>query len=172
MKVDSRADALAELLLHRQVEAFLAREAELADAHRYDDWFALWDDTLTYWVPCAGEAGATPDPSRDVSIVYDDRPRLEERIFRLKTKFAHSQNPRSRLVRAVSNVVIGPFDPAAGGSVQSNVLIGEVRHDRQQVWVGRQRHELVGQAGAWRIRSKRVDLINGDAALPNLTFLI
>ena len=32
------------------VESFLYREARLMDAHRYDEWLALWDDDATYWV--------------------------------------------------------------------------------------------------------------------------
>jgi len=170
--VSADTDGLAALLLQREVEAFLYHEADLADSHRYDDWFALWAPELTYWVPCAGESGAQPDPSREVSIIYDDRARLEERLFRLKTKFAHSQQPRSRLARLVSNVRLDGFGPGTGGSVVSTLALGEVRHDRQVVWMGRQHHELVRDAGRLRIRTKRVDLLNGDAPLPNLTFVL
>ena len=33
------------------VEAFIYREARLADEARYDEWEALWCDQANYWVP-------------------------------------------------------------------------------------------------------------------------
>jgi 3-phenylpropionate/cinnamic acid dioxygenase small subunit len=39
-----------------------------------------------------------------VSIIYDDRARLEDRIYRLMSSAAHSQRPRSRMRRVVGNI--------------------------------------------------------------------
>ena len=56
---------------------FCFREARLADENRYDEWFALWTEDVRYWVPVNID---DYDPDEHVSIIYDDRERLELRI--------------------------------------------------------------------------------------------
>ena len=86
-----------------KVENFLYREARLMDEHAYDEWLALWTDDALYWVPCNEDDF---DPERHVSIVYENKARLEDRIARLKSGAAYAQDPKSRLSRIVSNVEI------------------------------------------------------------------
>ena len=87
---------LAQWAALREVELFLFREAELADQHQYKEWFALWTEELLYWVPCNSDEEAV---GRKIALINDNRPELDERLFRLGTKFAHAQNPKSRLSR-------------------------------------------------------------------------
>ncbi len=65
------------------IERFLYHEARLMDNHRYDDWHALWaeDGPVTYWVPCNDD---DLDPKVNVSIIYDTRTQLRNRITRLR----------------------------------------------------------------------------------------
>lgn len=163
------ARAVAEWAAYREVELFLLREAELADSHRYDEWLALWTRELRYWVPCNQD---DPDPSRHISIVYDDRAALEERLYRLGTRFAHSQRPRSRLSRVVANIVLDDYEPQTGGAVTSRFVLGEERHGRQSLWLGRARHVLVRVEGGLHMKEKKVWLINNDSAMGNLTFIL
>lgn len=154
----------------REVELFLFREAELADQNDYTAWFALWTEQLTYWVPCNSDA---LDPSRNIAIIYDDRPKLEERLYRLGTKFAHSQRPKSRLSRTVANIVLGDdFDPATGGSVSARFVLAEVRNDEQRFWAGRTRYRLVREGGVFKMREKVVFLLANDMPLTNMTFIL
>ena len=83
-----------------QVEAFLYLEARRMDENAYDDWLALWADEALYWVPANRD---DIDPTREVSIVYADRPRLEDRIARLKSGAAYAQDPPSRLRRCFTS---------------------------------------------------------------------
>ena len=154
----------------REAELFLFHEAELADRNAYPAWMALWTQALTYWVPCNSDE---LEPTRKIAIIYDDRPKLEERIYRLGTKFAHSQQPKSRLSRSVSNIVLGDdYDPASGGSVGSRFVLAEVRNDEQRLWAGRTRHVLVREDGKLRMREKVVYLLANDIALSNMTFIL
>jgi 3-phenylpropionate/cinnamic acid dioxygenase small subunit len=155
----------------REVELLLFREAELADSNMYDDWFNLWaKDSLLYWAPCNADI---VEPQRHVSLIYDDRSALEERIFRLNTRHAHSQRPKSRLTRLVSNVILETgFDVQQSGWVSSRFVLSEMRRDRAEVWAGRARHELVREGGTLRIKQKHVFLVNNDAVMGNLTFLV
>ena len=154
----------------REVEEFLFREADLADNHRYDEWLALWTKDARYWVPSNEEE---IDPSRHISVIYDDWKRLDERIFRLKGKHAHAQTPRSRLARVVSNVRLVDFDPERGGTVSSRLVLGEVRLDRQTLWIGKVRHVLVRAVdGQFKMKEKWVYLISNDTPMTNLTFIV
>lgn len=161
--------ALASWVAQREVEQFLFMEAQLADEHRYDEWLALWTQDLLYWAPCNSDEAAI---GRKIALINDNRPELEERLYRLGTKHAHSQNPKSRLTRIVGNVVLQEWDAARGGKVSSRFIVTEVRNHRQLTFAGRMTHLLERQGGELRMREKHVFLANNDIAMPNLTFII
>ena len=149
------------------VEQFLYLEARLQDEHRYNEWEALWaeDDTL-YWVP-RREGG---DPAREVSYIYDNRPRLASRIRQLNTGIRHAQAPQSGLRRLISNIEIAGH--AEGIEVQSNFILIESRRTQLITWAGRTTHFLVPSGATFRIRRKTVLLVNSDEAIDNLAFLV
>lgn len=151
-----------------EVERFLVHEARLMDEHRYKDWLALWaEGECLYWVPCNED---DIDPKRHVSIIHDDRERLQQRVERLASGAALAQEPPPRMRRVVSNLEIA----GEGGdvAVRSNFILALARGEAQQIWAGRSLHVL-GRAGeAFRIRRKTVLLINADQEMPLLQFLI
>jgi 3-phenylpropionate/cinnamic acid dioxygenase small subunit len=152
---------------HEQVRQFLYYEAQLMDEHRYDEWLALWAEGALYWVPSNRDE---IDPKREVSLVYDDAVRLKLRIARLKSGFAHAQEPKSRMRRLISNVVI---EEAEGEVVaSSNFLLAELRRGKQDLFAGRTTHRLRLQDGSFKMKSKKVLLVNNDEPIDNLTFLI
>jgi 3-phenylpropionate/cinnamic acid dioxygenase small subunit len=153
----------------REVELVLFREAELADSNLYKKWLSLWTKELLYWVPCNAD---DIDPARHISLIYDDWPALEERLFRLETNHAHAQRPQSKLTRLVSNVVLQNYDPACGGALTTRFVAVEMRRDRPTIWSGRTHHWLVREEGHLRIKKKQVFLVNNDAPMNNLTFVI
>ena len=154
----------------REVELFLFREAELADSSDYVNWFGLWTEKLLYCVPCNTDEIA---PDKKIAIIYDDRPKLEERLYRLGTKFAHSQRPKSLLSRTVNNIVPGDdYDPEVGGTVTTRFVLAEVRNEEQRFWAGRTRHVLVREGGVLKMREKVVYLLANDLVLGNMTFLL
>lgn len=153
----------------REVELFLYHEAALADAHDYQGWLQLWTRELRYSVPCDGDE-ITPD--RRIALIYDDRAQLEERLFRLGTRQAHAQQPRSRLSRTVSNVVLQDWAPDLGGTVTARFVLVEVRNGLQQVLAGWTRHTLVREAGELKMREKYVNLMNNVMPMRNMTYII
>lgn len=156
--------------VHRPaVENFLYSEARLLDERRFDEWLDLFTDDAIYWIPAGAE---DPDPKRYVSLVYDDRLRLKQRIGRLKGGFGHSQEPPSRVYRMVGNVEIGKQD-AGEVTVHSVLALFEVRYGKQTVYAARCTYRLrLHDNGVFRIASKRVDLVNRDEVIDNLTFLV
>jgi 3-phenylpropionate/cinnamic acid dioxygenase small subunit len=154
--------------LLRAVEDFLYLEADLMDRHAYDDWLALWDTEATYWAPCNEE---DVDPDTQISIIYEHRQGIEDRVFRLKGRHAHAQNPRSRLIRVVSNIRIeGPHDDEI--VVSSRFVLAAIRLDRQCEIFGKVTHALIREGDGFRIRRKKVFLINNDTAMGNVAYLV
>jgi 3-phenylpropionate/cinnamic acid dioxygenase small subunit len=151
-----------------EVEQFLYREACLMDEGRYEEWLSLWADDGLYWVPCNHD---DIDPMRDVSIIYDDRQRLGERVDRLKSGSVLAQEPKPRMRRVVSNVEIVAH-AGEETTVRSNFILGIARFSTQQIWMGRSIHRLRESGGAFKIAHKRVLLINSDQEMPLLQFLI
>ena len=138
------------------------------DEQRYDEWLSLWTEDAVYFVPVNDEE---IDPKKHVTLIYDDRRRLEDRITQLKSPFHWSQEPRSRMRRVVSNVEV----EQAGGEVraESNFVLVEVRRDQQTVLGGRSVHTLrPDPSGAFKIARKKVLLVNIDAVMSNIRFLL
>jgi benzoate/toluate 1,2-dioxygenase beta subunit len=151
-----------------QIENFLYREARLMDEHAYDEWLSLWTEDALYWVPCNED---DIDPQRHVSIIYDNRARLEDRIERLKSGAAYAQDPKSRLRRVVSNVESEEGDNGEI-TVYANFNLTELRRSRQDTFAGRTIYKLRPQGAGFKIAYKKVLLVNNDEVIDNLTFLI
>jgi 3-phenylpropionate/cinnamic acid dioxygenase small subunit len=152
----------------QRIENFLYREARLMDEHAYDEWLALWTDDALYWIPCNEDDF---DPERHVSIVYENKGRLQDRIARLKSGAAYAQDPKSRLSRVVSNVEIeGENDTET--IVHSTFNVSALRRGRMDIFAGHAIHKLRHQGDGFRIAYKKVLLINNDVVINNLTFLI
>ena len=95
----------------------------------------------------AGNAGRG-DPRREIAISFDDRRRMEDRIYRLRTGYAWSQAPKSRTVRMISNVETFATDQSTIRMVRSNFLISEFRVDGTRFLSGWCGHRLVRAAHA------------------------
>lgn len=152
----------------REFEDFLYQEADLADRHAFMDWLELWSREGTYWLPCNAE---DVDPDHHISLVYEKFEKIEERILRLKGKFAHAQQPRSRLMRVVSNIRVTSFSETEVSGT-SNFVLGEVRLNRQNTWFGRARHVLQRTPDGLKIRQKKVFILSNDMPIGNLTFIV
>lgn len=149
--------------------AFLDREARLLDQHRYEDWLGLFADECLYWLPASADGG---DPRREVAVSFDDRRRLEDRIFRLRTGYAWSQIPVSRTVRLVSNVEVFGTDRDSVFMVRSNFLINEFRAGESRTLPGWCAHRLHQGAGGLEIQVRQVNLIECDQNLRNPSIII
>jgi 3-phenylpropionate/cinnamic acid dioxygenase small subunit len=161
----------------RDVERFLYTEARLADEHDYDGWEGLWTQDALYWVPANGEGG---DPTREMSVIYDNRSRIATRIRQLKTGRRYAQTPPSRTRRLLSNIEMQTDArrfgaepvPASDVEVQANFLIVESRSAGMNFLAGRATYHLRPAAGEIKMSFKKVVLINNDRPLPTMSFLI
>jgi benzoate/toluate 1,2-dioxygenase beta subunit len=147
----------------------LEREARLLDQLRFDEWLAMYAAECIYWVPGTPEGG---DPRREIAICFDDRRRMEDRIFRLRTGYAWSQAPKSRTVRMVSNVEVFETDQSTARMVRSNFLISEFRVDGTRFLSGWCGHRFVRGADRWEIQVRQVNLIDCDQNLRNPSIVL
>jgi 3-phenylpropionate/cinnamic acid dioxygenase small subunit len=119
-------------------------------------------------VPCNSD---DIDPAREVSIIYDDHERLEQRVQRLRSGTVLAQEPAPRMRRIVSNIEIETVD-AEQLRVGSNFLLAVAREREQQLWAGHSIHGLRRVGDDLMMHYKKVLLINSDQEMPLLQFLI
>ena len=164
---DARAvtDPAAREVFRRLLE----REARLLDQLRYEDWLALYTAQCIYWVPSTPNAG---DPRREIAVMFDDRRRLEDRIFRLRTGFAWSQAPASRTVRLITNVEAFATARDDVRMLRSNFLISEFWGDETRILTGWAGHRVVRDGGAWKIQAKQVNLLECDQSIRNPSIIL
>jgi 3-phenylpropionate/cinnamic acid dioxygenase small subunit len=150
------------------IEKLLYREARLMDEHRYEEWLSLWTSDAVYWVPCRHE---DTDPQRQVSIIYDNRAKMGDRVARLMSGSVMAQDPKPRMRRVISNIEIehkGDAEAAAG----SSFILIQARNNQQLIWCGHSTHQIRREEGGLKIARKKVLLVNSEQEMPVLQFLI
>lgn len=152
-----------------EFRALLEREARLLDEGRYDDWLALYAPECAYWVPSAPDGG---DPRRSVAVSFDDRRRLEDRVFRIQSDYAWSQNPHSRTSRIVSNVTAFATADSDVFMIRSNFLTTEFQAGDYRSYAGWSGHRVVRRGDGWAVTVKQVNLINCDQNLRNPSIVL
>lgn len=158
-------------------EVFLYNEARLIDDDRLEEWLELFTQDGTYWIPIDESA----DPETETSIIHDDVPQLEKRIYQLRNRHL-AQEPRSRTIHFITNVETESGESNTEVRIKCNVIIYEMRpgdHQRLQAGLGNLRafparchYKLRQENGNWRILLKQVNLINRDLPLENITFIL
>ena len=149
---------------------FVVNEARLLDEKRYAQWLDLWTDDGIYWVPLTPEQ---EDGIHHNSHLYEDKLLRELRVERLKSPRAYSQQPPSRALHLLQVPTLQSSDLEAQRFVlRTPFHYTEAQGDEIQSFVGTAFHHLVVAEGVLRLRLKRVDLLNGDAALPAVQLFI
>ncbi|QGZ61012.1 aromatic-ring-hydroxylating dioxygenase subunit beta [Paraburkholderia acidisoli] len=147
---------------------FVYREARLIDEKQFDAWYELFAENSLYWIPLAH---GQQDGLNHASLMYEDRLLLKLRIERLKQPRAYSQQPESRCQHVLQRPEIEAADPD-GYRLRTPFFYAEARGDEQLVFTGVVRHHLVDENGALRMREKRIELLNCDAALPSVQLFL
>jgi len=149
---------------------FVYKEARLLDEKRFDEWYELFTEDAHYWVPLTpGQS----DPLGHNSLAYEDKLLLKLRIERLKQPNAFSQKPGSRCLHVMQTPEVEKSDPARGEFlVRTPFMYTETRGDESQRYAATAWHTLVRSNGNLRIKLKKVDILNADAALPSIQLFL
>jgi 3-phenylpropionate/cinnamic acid dioxygenase small subunit len=163
------ARAVIDVAVRDEFRWLLEREARYLDQLRYDDWLAMYTPECIYWVPSTPNAG---DPRREIAVMFDDRRRLEDRIYRMRTGFAWSQAPASRTVRLVTNVEVFATASDDTRMIRSNFLISEFWGDETRILTGWAGHRVVRDGAVWKIQAKQVNLIDCNQSIRNPSIIL
>lgn len=144
-----------------QVSRLLYREAELLDRRQWDDWLALMTPDVEFWVPAwDSELEYTTDPGTQLSLIYyNSRIGLEDRVYRLKLHRSAASVPMPRTCHIVTN--IRPFlQPDDLCTVNANWQVLSYSHEKTTTFFGFYEYVLVLDAGAWKIKRKKIIVLN------------
>src|SRR5215813_11788015 len=163
------ARAVADPAERDRFRMLLERQARLRRQLRDAASPALYTAECIYWVPSTPGAG---DPRREISVMFDDRRRLEDRIYRFRTGYAWSQAPASRTVRLITNVEVFATARDDARMLRSNFLISEFWGDETRVLTGWTGHRVVRDGATWKIQAKQVNLIDCDQSIRNPSIIL
>lgn len=141
-------------------------EARLIDEKRFEEWYDLYAEDAFYWVPLTHDQ---PNGEDYTSLAYEDKLLLKLRIERLNSPRAYSQQPPSRCLHVLQRPEVERMDPAGNEYLMRTAYTYiETRAEDQQVYGCTAFHTFAMVNGKLRIRLKRVNLLNCDAALPSI----
>jgi 3-phenylpropionate/cinnamic acid dioxygenase small subunit len=167
-------EALAAMVRQYQVEQFYFDEAALLDAHRYEEWVALFTDDAHYFVPIRRTKGRRELADEftkpgEMAFFDDDRGFLEGRVKKLMTGRSWSEDPPSRTRRIIANVRV-TGDDGDELTVESNFHVYRTRlKSEEDSWIG-SRHDTLRRVDDTFQIAKRVVYLEQTVLLSrNLT---
>ena len=151
----------------RKIEQFLYDEATLLDHPDLDAWVNLYTEDGTYWIPVIENQ---PDAINHISIMYDDRVMMEVRRRNFVHPRAASKDHKVRCSHLIGNIRTAGTTEQGDLIVTSNFQTVMYYRNEQRVYAGTYEHHLVTDGDSFKIRHKKVQLINCDA--PQKTMII
>ena len=147
-------DDFVNISLTLEVSAFLAHEADLLDSGKFEEWLELFDSDAIYWIPSSSDQ---TDMKGQVSIILEDMPLLKLRIQRLSHPRAYSVIPPPATVHLMGNIKVAEENETI--IANSKLIVTEVRDDFETRFTGSVTHHLRSMKGGFKIKSKRIDLL-------------
>lgn len=154
----------------QEVTEFVYREARLIDEKRFEEWYELFTEDARYWMPLTR---GQPQDEAHTSLFYEDKLLLKVRIARLRTANAFSQQQPSFCQHVLQQPHVEEVDADSNRFVARTPFVYvEAQLDRQLILAGVAWHHLASVEGALRIRLKKIELLNCDAALPSIQLFL
>jgi benzoate/toluate 1,2-dioxygenase subunit beta len=149
----------------RQIELFLFEEARLLDAAEFEQWLKLYEPQGIYWMPSQPEQ---TDPLNVASLIYEDHAILAIRVQRLLEARALVLTPIPRTTHLFGNIEGKSID---NGDFAANATFVCVEHqgERQKLYSGRHVYHLTRHENSFRIKMKKVILLNSDGVHSPMT---
>jgi len=177
---DIIASPTTDIALQHEVEQFYYREALLLDNIRYEDWFALLDDDIHYYMPIRRNRMQRRGKLRSTDLAEytnehefahfdDDKTTMQGRLTKLLSDYSWSENPASRTRHTVSNVLISAGDEANTYNVCSSFFVYRNRLETQVDIFAGERHDLLRRSDnnlGFKI-AKRTLLLDQSTILSN-----
>jgi len=174
-------DRVAMLLLTQEIAQFLYTEAELLDERRHDEWLALLDEDIRYWMPMRRNV-KYGDTSReftreteDINWFDEGKDTLTRRVRQIQTGIHWAEEPQSRITHIVSNVQLLTVTPDAATArevtAKSRFLIYRNRVETEtDLLIGKREDVLRRNGDGWLIARRKIILDQNVLLTKNLTF--
>lgn len=149
VRVGEAATADGELSLW--AASLLNAEARWLDNRQWGRWLLWCDAQAVLWIPLRIDG---PHPATDQSVLFDDRRRLEERVWRLQDPNAWALYPPASVTRSVSAVEAWTLE---GGVVLVSSALSI---------------QMVRNGSGWTTHGRQVHRLGGDGAMISKTMLL
>ena len=174
---ETRGD-VGRLLLIREIEEFLYREAELLDERRFEEWLDLLAEDVRYWMPMRRNV-PSGEPEReetregeDIGWFEEGKATLTQRVQQLRTGFHWAEEPPSRVCHMVSNVRVVEATPAEV-TVQSRFLVYRNRMQTETDFFVGKREDVVRKVdGRWKLARRKITLDQSVLLAKSLTVFL
>ncbi len=144
----------------QSIEQFLYHESDLLDANDLSNWMELFTDDGTYWMPVARDQ---QDPHTHISILFENRAVMAVRANNFGHRLSASMEYDIRSSHLIGNIRITALDEATGDCTVKSNFQAVLYYREQTLFAGTYTHQLKRVGNGYKIRQKRVDLINCDA---------
>lgn len=182
MTADEKA-ALRRLLLKEEIAAFLAHEADLLDARRYEDWLGLLTEDIRYWMPItrtvASDALGDEFTAEGVDANWLDEgiETLRQRVRQLATGIHWAEQPASRTTHMISHLQIASVTPDVANpkeiAARCRFLVYRNRlDDEQDFFVGKRNDTLRRVDGCWKLARRELFLDQSVMLPKNLSVFL
>ena len=154
-------DRIADMVRQFEVERFYFDEAALLDAHRYDEWLALFTDDAFYFMPLRRtrmqrDLDKEFTQPGEMAFFDDTKEQLVSRVSKLATGKSWSEDPPSRTRHLITNVRVVQ-DSGAELSVESNFHLYRTRLKSEETsWIGSRKDVLRRVDGAFQIAKRTI----------------
>ena len=177
MSLEAMQQALERLVLQREIEEFLAMEAELLDERRYNEWIELAAEDIHYHVPIRRNMKFSEqdreNSSADSEISWMDEGKriLAGRVRQIMTGIHWCEEPLSRVRHVITNVQIVAV---RGGEVEERdrfIVYSNRLQDEWDLFAGKREQVLRrDRATGWKIAKRTVILDQNVLLAKNITF--
>ena len=156
-------ERIAAAVRQYAVERFYYDEAALLDAHRYQEWLALFTDDARYFMPIRRtrmqrERDKEFTQPGEMAFFDDDKMLLATRIAKLETGRSWAEDPPSRTRHLITNVRV-VSDDSHQLEVESNFHVYRTRLNSEETsWIGSRRDVLRRIDGSFRIADRKIFL--------------
>jgi len=146
-----------------EVERFYYDEAALLDAHRYEEWIALFSDDAHYFMPIRRtrmqrELNKEFTQPGEMAFFHDDKTQLAGRVAKLNSGRSWAEDPPSRTRHLITNVRV-IRDSGRELEVESNFHVYRTRlNSEESSWIGSRRDLLRRVEGSFQIADRKIFL--------------
>ena len=156
-------DRIAEMVRQFEVERFYYDEAALLDAHRYEEWLALFAEDAFYFMPLRRtrmqrELDKEFTQPGEMAFFDDNKAQLQGRVNKLLTGRSWSEDPPSRTRHMITNVRVLE-DTGGELTAASNFHLYRTRlKSEEDSWIGSRRDVLRRAEGSFLIAKRTIML--------------